>query len=151
MSTKRIRLNEQNNPLTPTDRVLLGMEQAAKPVEVEEEVNQQASYQSVKPASQQVNNTASRQSVKPASQQVDNTTSQQVSKEELRKATFQLSAPVLKRLERFHLELQLELGKESAPFKEVIVEEALSYFLEQANTDRNALITALLDRQSQRV
>jgi hypothetical protein len=37
----------------------------------------------------------------------------------------QISEEVLHQLDKLHLTLQLELGKANAPYKEVIVEEAL--------------------------
>ena len=58
-------------------------------------------------------------------EKVNNLTSQEVRKSTIRKSTFQLSEEVLKQLDRYHLQLQLELGKADAPYKEVIVEEAI--------------------------
>ena len=86
----------------------------------------------------------------PASQPVSHTTSQQVEKSGIRKATFQIDAAVLKQLDRFHLELQLELGKGDAPYKEVIVEEAIARFLEQTVENRSELMAALRQRQEMR-
>ena len=57
---------------------------------------------------------------------------------------------MLQQLDKFHLQLQLELGKSSAPYKEVIVEEALAQFLEQAGSNRDELLKALRSRQEQR-
>jgi hypothetical protein len=68
----------------------------------------------------------SQQSDKSAIQQVDN-----IEKPKLRKSTFQISETVLLQLDQVHLRLQLELGKAIAPYKEVIVEEALVRLLEQ--------------------
>jgi hypothetical protein len=48
----------------------------------------------------------------------------------------------LQQLDKFHLQLQLELGKGSAPYKEVIVEEALVRLLEQAQENPEELIAA---------
>ncbi|NJN12702.1 MAG: hypothetical protein HC815_34000, partial [Richelia sp. RM1_1_1] len=66
------------------------------------------------------------------------------------KSTFQLSSTILEQLDRLHLELQLELGKQDAPYKEVIVEEAIAKLLEVAAENRSDLVEALLARQSQR-
>lgn len=63
-------------------------------------------------------------------QPVDPSTSQ---KSVTRKATFQLDETVVKQLDRFHLQLQLDLGKSDAPYKEVIVEEAIARLLEEAD------------------
>ncbi len=50
-------------------------------------------------------------------------------------------------LDRLHLTLQLELGKANAPYKEVIVEEALVRLLEQVNCDRSALVSVFMEKQ----
>ena len=107
------------------------------------------------PASQQVEKLGSQQAVKPntevvdvsASQQVEKLTSQEVEKSVIRKSTFQLSEDVLQRLDTFHLQLQLELGRGNAPYKEVIVEEAIVQLLEQ---DRAKLLAGLQQRQQRR-
>ena len=67
-----------------------------------------------------------------------------------RKSTFQINEKVLNELDKLHLTLQLELGKANAPYKEVIVEEALVRLLEQESSDRSALISVLLERQKSR-
>lgn len=81
--------------------------------------------------------------------QVDNPTSQTetLSTIEVKKATFQIDKAVLTKLERFVLSLQLELGKENAPYKEVIVEEAIERLL---GLDQAKLLKALKRRQSKR-
>ena len=87
----------------------------------------------------------SQQSDKSAIQQVDN-----IEKPKLRKSTFQISETVLLQLDQVHLTLQLELGKAIAPYKEVIVEEALVRLLEQFVDDRSGLIEVLVSRQKSR-
>lgn len=87
----------------------------------------------------------SQQSDKSAIQQFDN-----IEKPKLRKSTFQISETVLLRLDQVHLTLQLELGKAIAPYKEVIVEEALVRLLEQFGDDRLGLIEVLVSRQKSR-
>lgn len=87
----------------------------------------------------------SQQSDKSAIQQFDN-----IEKPKLRKSTFQISETVLLRLDQVHLTLQLELGKAIAPYKEVIVEEALVRLLEQFVDDRSGLIEVLVSRQKSR-
>ena len=82
--------------------------------------------------------------------QVRNLESQQVNKLTTQKATFQLSQSVLEQLDRFHLELQLELGKKNTPYKEVIVEEAISQLLIQLTDDPQSIIQRLWERQQQR-
>lgn len=82
-----------------------------------------------------------------SSKLVDKSTSQTTDK--LRKATFKLSESVLEQLDTFHLQLQLELGKANAPYKEVVVEEAISQLLEQVIQDRDLLIARLKERQQQ--
>ncbi len=132
MAKRRARLNDENDPLSSTDKVLAGFEQ----------LSQSASQPDDKLTSQQVNKTAS--------QPDDKLTSQQVSLSAIRKATFQLSEAVLQQLDKFHLHLQLELGKGSAPYKEVIVEEALVRLLEQAQENPEELIAVLRLRQEKR-
>ncbi|CCQ70619.1 hypothetical protein CWATWH0402_5761 [Crocosphaera watsonii WH 0402] len=48
------------------------------------------------------------------------------------------------------MQLQLDLGKANAPYKEVIVEEAISLLLEEMESNRDELIEVLQERQSQR-
>ncbi len=148
MAKRRARLNDENDPLSSTDKVLAGFEQlsqsASQPDDklTSQPVNKSASQPDDKLTSQPVN--------KSASQLDDKLTSQQVSKSAIRKATFQLSEAVLQQLDKFHLELQLELGKGSAPYKEVIVEEALARLLEQAQENPEELIAVLRLRQEKR-
>jgi hypothetical protein len=92
----------------------------------------------------------SQESINPASQEANQSTSQLVNKLNLRKSTFQISEAVLASLDRLHLQLQLELGKANAPYKEAIVEEAIVQLLEQADSNRAQLIEALLKRHKQR-
>jgi hypothetical protein len=87
----------------------------------------------------------SQQSDKSTSQQVDN-----IEKPKLRQSTFQISETVLLQLDQMHLTLQLELGKAIAPYKEVIVEEALVRLLEQFVDDRPGLIEVLVSRRKSR-
>ncbi len=124
MAKRRARLNDENDPLSSTDKVLAGFEQ----------LSQSASQPDDKLTSQQVNKTAS----------------QPDDKSVIRKATFQLSEAVLQQLDKFHLQLQLELGKGSAPYKEVIVEEAITRLLEQAQENPEELIAVLRLRQEKR-
>ena len=106
---------------------------------------------SSKSTSQQVNQSASQpvsKSIKkPESQDDSKSTPQQADK--LRKATFKLSQSILEQLDTFHLQLQLELGKANAPYKEVIVEEAISQLLEQVLQERDSLLVRLQERQQQ--
>ncbi|WP_197090207.1 hypothetical protein [Crocosphaera watsonii] len=64
--------------------------------------------------------------------------------------TFKIQESVVNRLDRLHLQLQLDLGKANAPYKEVIVEEAISLLLEEMESNRDELIEVLQERQSQR-
>jgi hypothetical protein len=68
----------------------------------------------------------------------------------LQKATFQIEATVLDRLEKSTLTLQLQLGKKNAPYKEVIVEEAISRLLEQLQKEETETLEALSQRQARR-
>ena len=132
MAKRRARLNDENDPLSSTDKVLAGFEQ----------LSQSTRQPDDKLTSHQVSKTT----IQPN----DKLTSHQVNKSVVRKATFQLSVAVLQQLDKFHLELQLELGKGSAPYKEVIVEEALAQLLEQARENPEELIAVLRQRQGMR-
>jgi hypothetical protein len=83
-------------------------------------------------------------------QPVNPSTSQHVEKSVTRKATFQLDETVVKQLDRFHLQLQLDLGKSDAPYKEVIVSEAIARLLKEADENRDELLEALRQRQQKR-
>ena len=129
MVKKRARL-EDNDPLSSTDRVLAGFEQLSKSAIQEPDKltsQQDSNITSQQPMMEQITinrEITSQQSDKSAIQQVDN-----IEKPKLRKSTFQISETVLLQLDQVHLRLQLELGKAIAPYKEVIVEEALPGFL----------------------
>ena len=118
--------------------------------EVSDEINSKPTSQEVnKSPSQQVKNKES-QELKQNQNSNDKLASQQANKLVVRKSTFQLSSKILEQLDRLHLELQLELGKVNAPYKEVIVEEAIGRLLEVAGDNRSELVEAFLERQSQR-
>lgn len=124
-----------NLPKTKADDYFDSVE--VKPVNksTSKQVNQLASQ----PVSKSIN--------KAESQDASKSTSQQA--ERLRKATFKLNESVLEQLDTFHLGLQLELGKVNAPYKEVIVEEAIFQLLEQMSVDRDSLVATLQERQRQ--
>lgn len=129
MVKRRARLTDENDPLSSTDQVLAEFEQLSKST------------------SQPVRKLAIQPEDKSDSQQANNSETQPDEKSTIRKATFQLNEAVLQQLERFHLQLQLELGKVSTPYKEVIVEEAIARLLEQVNENRDELVSALQERQ----
>lgn len=81
-------------------------------------------------------------------QQGNKSTSQKDGGSIVRKSTFQIDEAVIQQLDTFHLQLQLKLGKANAPYKEVIVEEAIARLL--ASEDQTELIAALQDRQKSR-
>lgn len=171
MARQRARLKD-NDPLSPTDEVLAGLEQFSKLTSQQaekstvQEANKLTSQQAESSGSQNnealnqkrsgerskqvVESTDKKQANKSTSQESDKLTSQPVNKPTIRKATFQLSDAVLQQLDTFHLQLQLEMGKANAPYKEVMVEEAIAQLLEQAKLDRAKLIKALQQRQQQR-
>ena len=126
MAKRRVRLNDENDPLSSTDKVLAGFEQISK--------------------------STSQPDKKLTIPQADKSTSQEVKSEKAiwRKSTFQINKEVLHQLDKLHLTLQLEMGKTNAPYKEVIVEEALVRLLEEVNSDRGALISAFVERQKSR-
>jgi hypothetical protein len=98
---------------------------------------------------QQVEQPTSTKTSDSTSYQVEKPTSQkdELLAVELKKATFQLDKAVLTKLEKFVLGLQLELGKENAPYKEVIVEEAIERLL---NNEPTRILKALEKRQKRR-
>ncbi|AFZ33589.1 hypothetical protein Glo7428_5211 (plasmid) [Gloeocapsa sp. PCC 7428] len=109
----------------------------------------------VKPANQSTSKQVNQLASQPASKSINKAESQDASKstsqqaEKLRKATFKLSQSVLEQLDTFHLQLQMKLGKANAPYKEVIVEEAIFQLLEQMSVDRDSLVVRLQERQRQ--
>jgi hypothetical protein len=84
------------------------------------------------------------------SQFADNQVRQQVDNLVLRKATFQVDAAILDALDRYHLQLQIELGKRNAPYKEILVEEAIAIWLERATKSPDRVVKSLLKRQEHR-
>lgn len=176
MAKRRARLNDKNNPLSSTDEVLAGFEQFSKSTSQpdknleSQEADQPANQEDKLPTSQKDKAASSspdesiaeisKNKKKSRSKKANNltrkqanfSTSQQVKSQttKLRKSTFQIDEEVLRQLEKLHLTLQMELGKANAPYKEVIVEEALVQLLEQADSDDGGLIDALLERQKKR-
>ena len=142
MAKRRARLNDENDPLSSTDKVLAGFEQLSQ--STSQQVSQSTPQPDLKLVSQPNENDKS------TSQPASKPTTQAADKSAIRKATFQLNEAVLQQLDKFHLQLQLELGKGSAPYKEVIVEEALARLLEQAQSNPEELIAVLGHRQEMR-
>ena len=137
---KRIRLTDENDPLTQTEQVLAGFEQVSK----------LASQQVEKLTSQDSGSPQSQKSIELDAQQVSLSGSQQVDKSILKKATFQIDSQILQQLDRLHLKFQMENGKAEAPYKEVIVEEAIARFLAEINDDEAQLLQDLSTRQKSR-
>lgn len=81
---------------------------------------------------------------------LDKSTTQQVSKPTIRKATFQVDAAILADLDRYHLQLQIEMGRRNAPYKETVVEEAIAQWLERAAKSPDRAVKSLIKRQEQR-
>jgi hypothetical protein len=180
MAKRRARLTDSNDPLNLTDKVLAGFEQVSQStsqqanklasqeddLSVSQQTNKLASQpssatvkrspladlrsQSPSPNPPLADKPESQESIKSTSQEADNSTSQLANKLNLRKSTFQISEAVLDSLDQLHLQLQLELGKANAPYKEEIVEFAIVQLLEQANSNRAQLMEALLKRHKQR-
>lgn len=183
MAKKRVRLTDDNDPLSSTDQVLAGFEQlsqsTSQPVEKldSQQVNQsninqddlsdspEVESSSTKELKKQNINQSTRQKAKkstsrlvksdtsgdkPTSQKEEKSTSEQVDKLILRKVTFQIEESVVNRLDRLHLQLQLDLGKAKTPYKEVMVEEAISRLLEEVESNRDQWIEALQQRQAKR-
>ena len=122
MTKKRARLTEDNDPLTGTDEVIAGL--------------QQFSQSTSQPAKKAGKHTGKAK-----------TEIKQASKLTCRKVTFQIDESVVEQLDRLHLQMQLDLGKANTPYKEVIVEEAISVLLGMAEFDREGLLESLQERQ----
>lgn len=132
MAKRRARLTDENDPLTSTDSVLSSYEQ----------VSRSTSQQAQSDSEERMNRGKTLK---------NKLTSQQASKLELRKSTFQISQSILQQLDTLHLQLQLELGKSSAPYKEVIVEEAIARLLERMAQEKSELLISIQERQRQRL
>jgi hypothetical protein len=137
---KRIRLTDENDPLTQTEQVLAGFEQVSK----------LASQQVEKSTSQDSGSSQNQEFTELDSQQVSLSGSQQVDKSVLKKATFQIDSQILQQLDRLHLKFQMENGKAESPYKEVIVEEAIARFLAEINDNEAQLFQDLSARQKNR-
>jgi hypothetical protein len=137
---KRIRLTDENDPLTQTEQVLAGFEQVSK----------LASQQVDKSTSQEPGSLQNQGSTGLDAQQVDLSGGQLVDKLVLKKATFQIDSQVLQQLDRLHLKFQMENGKAEAPYKEVIVEEAIARFLIEIDDNKSQLFQDLSARQKSR-
>jgi len=170
MVKQRARLTDDNDPLSSTDSVFASLEQAGK--SESQQAGNMAIQQVEKSKTKQVDNIAIQQVEKSKTKQVDNIAiqqveksktkqqpikqpqqldnlpaSQQVIKSTIRKSTFQLSEEILKQLDRYHLQLQIDLGKADAPYKEIIVEEAIAQFLAEADPKS---VNSLIERQKTR-
>jgi hypothetical protein len=146
MAKSRARLTDDNDPLSSTESVFASLEQASK------SGSQQVSNTTIQEVTslvpeQKVVTTTPKQNNKSTSQQANKLETQEAKKSAIRKSTFQLSEEVLKQLDRYHLQLQIDLGKADAPYKEVIVEEAIAQFLIDAD---RTFVDRLLKRQKTR-
>jgi hypothetical protein len=171
MSNQRARITDRD-PLSATDGVLSGYEQASQltsqqskntdsqPVEElnseespsQTEIDNLGSQEVNKLESQTVKNTEIQLADKstPASQQVEKANSQEPDKPTTRKATYQIDNSVLDALDRYHLQLQIDMGKRKAPYKEIVVEEAIAQWLERVEKSPDRAVKTLLKRQEQR-
>lgn len=123
MAQKKVRLMD-NDPLqTKTDSILSGYNDFGQ-------TNKQESQQANKSGSKQV-------------------TESEAVTIQLKKATYQLDASVLERLDRTYLKMSLDRGKQATPYKEVLVETAINLFLDKLEEDPSFLELAL-SRQKKR-
>ena len=176
LASQQPKLAEQIAELTASEQVeKLGSQQVDKPIDrgdltaipdqmTTEEAEKLASQQvgksqitsqlAEKLASQEVDEPElledRSKSDKLASQQPEQSASQQVSKPIIRKATFQIDATILADLDRYHLQLQIEMGRRNAPYKEILVEEAIAQWLERAAKSPDRAVKSLIKRQEQR-
>lgn len=141
MVRKKARLTE-NDPLeSKTDSILSSLSG-------DKQVDKLAMQQPENSASQKVNQLES--------QEVNRLESQQVRKpipatSQLKKATYKLSEEVIERLDRFHLQLNLDRGRQNTPYKEVLVEEAISFFLDQLEEHPDLLDQALIRQETRKL
>lgn len=152
---KQARLNSTNNPLNSTETVLESFEQVSKstspalPTSTTSS-NKSTSQTSDKKTSQQSDLLSSSpvNSVNQSASQLVNIPTENTSQSSsLRKATFQIDSEILDSLDRYHLQLQLDLGKRNAPFKEIIVELALKNILLEAQLNPEHLLELLQQQQ----
>ena len=161
MTPKRPRISD-NDPLNRTERVLQNFASTERPIERIESLTLEVTGKQVdklkEPStpddvdtltSQRVDNLAGQQDDQTIERAEDKQTDEvgPPQRVELKKATFQIDKAVLDRLEKFVLTLQLELGKENAPYKEVIVEEAIDRLI---TLDKTKLLKVLKKRQIRR-
>jgi hypothetical protein len=136
-------------PDNPTSQEVDDLDLVSNP-----EDNKSTSQQPSKPGIQKVNEPEllgdRSRSDKSASKQPEKLASQQVSKPIIRKATFQVDAAILADLDRYHLQLQIEMGRRNAPYKEILVEEAIAQWLERAAKSPDRAVKSLIKRQEQR-
>ena len=114
--------------------------------------DQMATEEAYKSASQQVGKSeiTSQLAYKLASQEVGWAGEITSRKPIIRKATFQVDATILADLDRYHLQLQMEMGRRNAPYKEILVEEAIAQWLERAAKSPDRAVKSLIKRQEQR-
>jgi hypothetical protein len=168
MAHKKARLNDTNNPLSPTEQVLAGLEQVSQSTRISHHssVSSERVSQAISnnlSASQPVNNLDAQQAnllavrfaEQPNSQNPNQSNSHQVKqlasqKVEVRKATFKIDSRILDELDTYHLRLQLQLGKRNAPYKETIVELALKNILAEIKSNPEKLLEHLHQQQERR-
>jgi hypothetical protein len=61
-----------------------------------------------------------------------------------------VDAAILADLDRYHLQRKIEMGRRNAPYKEIVVEEAIAQWLERAAKSPDRAVKSLLKRQEQR-
>ena len=142
--SKKARLGDRN-PLSATDSVFSGYEQAAQ-TNVPEISTAPVLEPPVKPEPVIIPTPPEPESIKTDGQKVKKLESQ-IS---YRKTSLQLREDVVDALDNYHLGLQVQLGKKNAPFKETVIEEAIAQFLEEAKKSPEAVLKALSDRQDER-
>lgn len=147
---KRPRMSDDNSPLKKTGAVLnalVGSSSEPDNLETQQLANS-TTQEGIEETGvdghegETLHNSTTQQSKLPGSEAVQ--------KPKIRRATFGLDERLLKRLDRFYLSLKLEVMDGEPPYKEVIVEEAITRLLDLGESDRNTLLIALQDRQSER-
>ncbi|MBD2122523.1 hypothetical protein [Trichocoleus sp. FACHB-262] len=158
MPRQRPRTSDRINlPRSKADEYFDSVEVRPDDQTTSQQVNQQESQQVVDDShpteptisvSPSADNRKKQSNTQPISLPDNKSGSQQPKK--LKKATFQLDETLLKELDTFHLKLQLELGKENAPYKEVLVEAAIAQLLEQYQQAPKETLDTLQTRQANR-
>ncbi len=138
MAPRKSRI-EDNDPLESKSDSVLSSYSNFKPVN-------QSTSQPVKLSPNEIAKKSTSQQVNESTVQDDNQT--KVKTIQTKKVSYQLDKNLVERLDHAHLQLCLERGKQSTPYKEVLVETAIGMFLDQLSDNPKLLEEALIRQQN---